>query len=361
MRGVWGLIALAICLSGATVFSPMREARLSIAAQQSDFALFKAQLRVLHPGLYTYASKAEVDSAFAAIDDSLLQPQTSLELYRLLAPLKSLIKDGHTYFYPADSLRERLAREAPMPFSVFWDGKVLWVRAVKNPDWGLKAGDQILTINGRTSQSILKTLLISTLRDGDNQTYPKWIVNRWFALWYRNHFDVPRSWDLTVKSGNGPPRYLQLPLEDWPSVPGTGTKPKGIHLRYEGEIGILSIPSFNHQILKGNYGQKFRPEIKKAFAQLEANNTQQLILDLRDNQGGHISNGKYLLSYLFEERYDLVLAMMKVANPTVESDETRLKNCFWQARSPVRPQANPFGGELIVLMNGGSFSCTGAV
>ncbi|MEL6589443.1 MAG: hypothetical protein AAFQ68_05155, partial [Bacteroidota bacterium] len=110
MRSSWVLIGLAMFLLGASLFSPQQKAVLSVSALKTDFTLFQAQFRDHHPGLYTYASKAEVDSAFAAIDDSLEQVRTSLELYRLLSPLKSLIKDGHTYFYPSDSLRERLAQ-----------------------------------------------------------------------------------------------------------------------------------------------------------------------------------------------------------------------------------------------------------
>lgn len=335
--------------------------RLEPAALQEDFEMFRQRLVQHHPGLYVYASKAQIDSAFAAIETKLDQPMSELAFYRLLTPLKSLIKDGHTYYYPSDQTQSAAAEAGNLPFQAFWDRESLWVREVYYEDIDLEPGDKILKINGIESKEIVQKLMANIIRDGENDTYPRWIMNQWFEQIYKYYYEISEQWELEILDARGEKRKLIFTNQPRISVPEQGEKPKGIELRYEGEVALLKVPSFNHALLKTRYQQKFRPEIKAAFEAIKQNKTENLILDLRDNQGGAIDNGRYLLSYLLEERFALVQALKKVVEPSADITEVRVDDKQFAKLNSTKIRPNRFAGKLVILMNGGSFSCSGAV
>ena len=103
---------------------------------------------------------------------------------------------------------------------------------------------------------------------------------------------------------------------------------------------ILTIKSFDNDLLNELYKQGFTV-IDSVFKRLRAHNTQNLLLDLRDNQGGDFETGRHLLSYLITSS-SLYLT---------GSNESKL----------LQPKENNFTGKLFVLINGGSFSNTGIV
>lgn len=104
---------------------------------------------------------------------------------------------------------------------------------------------------------------------------------------------------------------------------------------------ILTIKSFDPDLLKSHYKQDYYGAIDSVFSVLKRKGTTKLILDLRDNQGGDFEPGRYLLSYL-------------LINPA------RYLLCGKEARL-IQPQTNHFTGRLFVLINGGSFSNTAIV
>ncbi|MFK7925911.1 MAG: S41 family peptidase [Bacteroidia bacterium] len=361
-----GLIGCLIVLfwgfQGAQISPRHRSAeRLDPSALQEDFTIFRQSLKQYHPGLYTYASKSQIDSAFAAIEAKLDQPMSELGFYQLLSPLKSLIKDGHTYFYPSSERKQEVLGSGSLPFQAYWDGQSLWARHIYYTDIALSAGDEILSINGLEAKEIARHLMSNIIRDGKNVSYPRWIMNHWFGQIYRYHYETSEQWELEILDTAGNRRKLRFENQPSGGVPEEGEKPKGIELRYEGEVGLLKVPSFNNVILRTRYQQRFRPEIKAAFETLQQNQTKSLILDLRDNQGGTIDYGRYLLSYLLEERFALVQALKKVSEPLEEQNEKRLTDKSFAKLGWTEPKKHHFRGKLIVLMNGGSFSCTGAV
>ncbi|MEM6345492.1 MAG: S41 family peptidase [Bacteroidota bacterium] len=335
--------------------------RLSVAELQEDFSFFKERLIRYHPGLYTYATQTQIDSAFTAIESQLEQPMDDLAFYQLLSPLKSLIKDGHTYFYPNQQTRDAISEKSALPIDLFWDWENLWVKEVYNATNEVQKGDKVLSINGLNAAKVVEKLMTNIIRDGRADSYPRWIMNHWFNEIYHLHFPIPVQWDLVVEDKEGKEKRIVLANQPRPSVPEQGAKPKGISLYNVGEVTVLKVASFNNSLLKKRYGQKFRLAIKAAFQSILANGTNKLILDLRDNQGGEIDNGRYLLSFLLEERFAIVRSLKKVVAPEQDIDQARLAYKRFSNNGWTKPQALLYDGELLVLINGGSFSCSGAV
>ncbi len=335
--------------------------RLSPAELQEDFAFFKTRLVNYHPGLYAYATKNQVDSAFAAIEAQLNQPMDDLAFYQLLSPLKSLIRDGHTYYYPNEATRDAISQKSALPFDVFWDWEDLWVREVYATNIELKAGDKIKSINTVPAAQVVEKLMNNIIRDGRADSYPRWILNQWFNEFYHYHFPIPEQWELLVEGQDGEEKQIIVANQPRPSVPEQGEKKKGIVLSQRDDALVLKVPSFNNVILKEQYGQKFKTAVAEAFQTIVDSKTEKLILDLRGNQGGEIDNGRYLLSFLLEERFAIVQSLKKVVAPEQDMDQARLAIKGNSGNKWTKPNKLLYSGKLIVLMNGGSFSCSGAV
>ena len=65
---------------------------------------------------------------------------------------------------------------------------------------------------------------------------------------------------------------------------------KGYHLQFSNDssVAILTIRDFHNKVLRRDYGQYFKGEIREIFEEIEASGTKRLVLDLRNNQGGEI-------------------------------------------------------------------------
>ena len=103
-------------------------------------------------------------------------------------------------------------------------------------------------------------------------------------------------------------------------------------------VATLCIRSFDNEILRSVYKQNFDGTIQKIFDQLYNAHCDNLILDVRNNQGGDFEPGKLLLSYLLRQAVKYLPG----------SKEAEI----------ISPRKNSFKGKLVVLINGGSFSST---
>ena len=120
----------------------------------------------------------------------------------------------------------------------------------------------------------------------------------------------------------------------------------------------LTIKDFHKEVLKKEYKQDFKTEISNAFNLIAENRIQQLIIDLRNNQGGDLEYGVYLLSYLLDEPFRILDQYYKVG-----ADETNdeLVKTNGEESGIHACKENRFKGKVYVLINGGSFSNSGIV
>ena len=70
--------------------------KISKSNLKQDLTILKRNLEELHGGLYTYSSKKEINDWFFSTSEHLKDSMGTFEFYRLLAPLNSILKNGHT-------------------------------------------------------------------------------------------------------------------------------------------------------------------------------------------------------------------------------------------------------------------------
>ena len=371
-------IALAGLLSGQT----RPPAKIEPGLLQEDFRIFRSALEEGHSGIYRYTPKPELDRAFDTAVQQVVRPMSALEFYRLLAPVVAKIKCGHTAVLPPRGVQEAMAKTIPLfPFDVeVLDGKVYTLREYM-PDQQHLTGLEVRAINGVPIERILRTMIAAMPGDGDSETVRPWRIGHGgafprllyslagiespFVIEFRDPASgTERKARLSGVRGDfretiGPVRYPR------DQKPDSAADEKFLD---SGRIAVLTIRQF-----AGAAGGRF---LDDAFDQIRRHGSSSLIIDVRNNSGGADELGKKLLSFLVDQPFqyydDLVLNAREFSfSRYVEGGggvipesmlERRADGKFhniqhpnWGLQQPSQPH---FAGQVLALMNGGSFSTT---
>lgn len=334
---------------------------------KADLKYLKTKLENNHPSLYLYASKSTIDKVFDSLENSIFKPLTELEFYKHITIISSIIKDGHTIILPSAEITNSLnSINKFLPYHFVILNNQLFVEMVYTNDNSIPAGSEIISINNVQANEVIKHLSERQVRDGNNLTYPIWILSNYFRQYYSFIFGHPANFGISYKI-NGQTNAASIKAlpkdsiyfyrqKNYPNKIFSNLPNEGLKLKIENgnKYAILTIKDFHNDVLKKEYKQNFDKVIASYFEQINNSKTENLILDLRNNQGGDIENGVYLLSYLLDKPFSVVTEYYCVEN-------NKLQHCKGPSLGQHNPKSNNFKGKLYVLINGGSFSNSGIV
>lgn len=305
----WAGIAAAAPTPG-----PARAPLIAAADLQADAAVLRRAYQQLHPGLYRYRTREQVDAAFAELDREFGRDRTLADAYLAVARLTTYIQCGHTYpnfFNQDDALKQALLERPRVPFEFRWlDGRMVITRSYADVP-GLQRGVEVLAIDGHPVGRILEALLPYSRADGGNEA--KRISN----LEVQGHgryeaFDVffplvfpryeSRPFALQVRSAPGAgTQLLQVPAMTTDQRLAVEGAPRGdtnpwIYRELAAGVGLLEMPTW------ALYNSKFgwKAYLDRLFAELTARGVGDLIIDLRGNEGGD-SVGDRILAHLSDQ------------------------------------------------------------
>ncbi len=138
---------------------------------KTDVTTLKEALTALHPGLYKYNSKQQIDLIFADLYKKIKKPLQEKAFYLLLAKFTEKIGCGHTYLNPLN-LEENIPalympkKVIPLCFVII--NKKIIITHNLTADTSLKKGDEITAINGIAASRIIDSLLLVSRADGKN-------------------------------------------------------------------------------------------------------------------------------------------------------------------------------------------------
>jgi len=325
----------------------------SVRELQTDFKFLRKTIEKTHPNLYLYTPKKEFNLFFDSLYQSIVQPLSEIEFYNLITLINSKVKDGHTMFLPSDEALDYYNQKGKFfPFYIAILNNRLYVSMNCCADTSIKEGAEILSINRINAKNILTYLLTRQIRDGNNQSYPVWILTTYFKEYFGFSFGHPDMFFITYRIENNDEDTTTINALSKDSINfyrefkyskrnSVSYEKQGItlQLNQQSNIATLAIKSFDNDILNSVYKQNFDSAIQKVFNQIYDAHIPNLILDIRNNQGGDFEPVKSLLSYL-------LLQPVKYLPGSKEEKTIILKK-------------NSFKGNLYILINGGSFSSTG--
>jgi hypothetical protein len=387
------LIAL-IVLRAKGQFNPAAifEKKFSRDQLRKDFGLFRTSLEKIHPALYRYTSRRQMDSIFGNTYEALPDTMAYKTFYKLLASINSHIHCQHTAVAPKIQDLELIRKEAKMfPYEIMWDfepAKAYAISDVSN-EGGIKPGTEIVAIGGQPIQAIYDTLIKYLFADGYNVTSKQVrLVPFDFQHWYYFFIGRPDTFDIdflvngvTLKKKvaaltideyhRNAAKYIRKTDPDIQRIikyyrPKQKLKPYRLEF-LSGSTALLTL---------NEYGSlEF---IEEAFIKIKNKKAKNLIIDVRQNRGGWDNFGFELFSYLIKSpaRYydslyttitdiDFLLkhtekdsAWYKASKHLWWSDSKPLPNSLSEGLSLIQPKQHRFEGDVYVLMTGKSMSTT---
>jgi len=319
--------------------------KIPVDELKSDLQHLINKLREYHPRLYSYTSEDTFKGKVSQILSRLDTDMSLEEFYLQIAPLVASVKCSHTGIrLPAEYQKFISENGNFLPLEVFIQGKRAFSLSHHGPEsMGMVPGIEIISINGRPVSLIIDELLSMIPAEGNCQTTKYQEINRDFHRYFylADHSD---SFEIEFTSSRGLQKslieacnYNRLKRE----VHLESMLPVHFRLDEDPEVGVLEIASFGIRDMDAYFTL-----LDTTFQWLGKENIPNLVVDLRDNSGGHPIFAAQLLSYLTDHEFTYFQR-----NPDVAD--------FEPLYNSMQPNQYHYNGNLFVLVNGACLSTTG--
>lgn len=400
-RTIFTIIAaagLVSCGVGKNSFSPAK--KYSPQQLQKDYDEYRGTLEAHHPGLYWYTPKDSMDYYFELgrkqLTDSLTEPQ----FRKVLSYVTAKINCGHTTVRPSKAWNKysdttRLGKMFPLSMKV-WEEAMVVTANLNRRDTVLKRGTVITKINGRTKESITDTLFDYISTDGYNRTHKfQSLSNRgFFGSLYTSLFGLSEKYDIEYKDSSGAIKKIFIPVYNpaadtagrgtrtfRPSSQPQPSKKERRQLRLN-SMRLLRIDTANHSAMMdlASFGKGYglKQFFHNSFEALEKNKITHLIIDLRSNGGGSVTNSTLITRYIADKKFKIADSLYAIRRGSPYA--RHIQNHFWnklfisfftKKRAPgnyhfgyferhyFKPKKNNhFDGKVYILTGGNSFSAS---
>ncbi|MFN7913454.1 MAG: S41 family peptidase [Bacteroidota bacterium] len=372
-------------------FSLAQNKKADLVTQKFDTSQLKQDVRLLkkvilkmHPVVGIYHPIIYFDSLLTQLEHDITKPLTTKEFY---IRLKSTIDDlqcGHSEVGVSKAYAKAMAKRKVNCSPYFFvpvHNKVYGIASISKKDTLIKKGDEILSINSISTQSLLSMCKKMITVDGQILTGKDYLLQSTFNAFYQSLTFRPDTYTVQFKRGNLPPqevKYKAVSLTKIPDLP-IKAKPDSTLITYkkaaikhrfynDNQICYLKLSRFSHR--------KFKKAYRKIFKKIEKNKTNQLILDLRDNGGGSLANFYRLISYFHDTTLNQSLYTKVNGYPekkyTKGNFGFKITKLFFRVAGhykhhgdtsfytiAIKPnKRNHYNGKVVVLINGASFSAS---
>jgi len=363
MLGRLSLMSLLMLLYLA-VHSQEAAKQFTIDQLREDLLFLRHKMETKNVNLYLYTPKKTMDSVFDALYAGINRPMSAREFYFHITAMEPYVKDGHSYLLPAKALQKEYVEQAVyFPLNFIEYGGKIYITQNFSENSNLETGDEIMTINGEKAMDVFNQLVAHQVRDGDDLLYPKYLSQTYFRSFYGFLNGFPPVYKLEIiKAGAQKTNFSinALPLAVIKQKRKLVANPRYDRTNFDTAISwqihkeqsyaLLQIRTWSNDILKSDYKERFKTSIDAFMEALKDSEPQNLLIDLRGNQGGEGGNGIYLLRYLLDRPFIYFYSVKAYKN------NMQLKNAAPALRKTNYPMDYVFKGNVYVLTDGGSFS-----
>lgn len=347
-----------------------------------DYTILKNVLTQGHPNLYEYTTKSQWDSLFAKYEGKKLKTiENNTDLYKGITELTDHIRDGHLIV-----MRPQLDA-IPHLFP-------LWLKIINGKlytdtdDFGIPVGSEIISIDGINGTAIRKALLKYAPSDGFNTTKKERQIEREFGILHFYEFGAKSTYLVEYKTPSYQLITKTIKSQSFESI-GRRFNKRNSHfakntLRKK-EPYLYFVDSLNTAVLTLNTFTlevaKFQSAVKAIFKEIKRKKCKNLIIDIRQNEGGYPLNAINTFSYVarmpFKQRSssEVVTAVLPekrygqnlVNGYTYETffkkyyEHAEKKENKWRLTKDENepfmiPNKKRFNGKVYVLIGGKTFS-----
>lgn len=356
---------------------------------QSDYALFRAILERDHPGLYWYTPVDSMNYYFEKGRSMLQDSLTETGFRTVLSYVLAKIRCGHTTVRTSKAYSRRgTGRYFPLVIKAWGDTSVV-TQNLSRRDSNVVRGSLLTAINNVPMRSIIDSMFQHLSADGYNLTHKyQTISNRGvFGSTYTALFGVRQKYKVSYIDTLGRERadsvslYVVRPDTSRrlrPPLPQPSKKERkkqlllaNRSLRFDSAVNmaIMDVGTFT----KGFHLPHF---FKSSFKELKKRKTKNLIIDLRSNGGGSVTNSNLLTKFIADKPFRIAdtLYALHRASPYRKYQKDRLANGLFLLfmtrkkqdgnyhfryfeRKDFKPKKkNHFKGNVYILTGGNTFS-----
>ncbi len=320
------------------------EYKYNVSALREDFIQMRDSIRAMHPALYAFTDRETFDQIFARQLRDLRAPLSGASFYRQLAPLVARIGCGHSSLRLPESWWTGQP-DRYIPIRIFFADSNVYLKSYLGNGRGIPAGSVIIAINDRTMHEMVEFLYTAVPADGYNRGYRQAVLEDRFAYYYAMYYGFPEKFLIKYRhpKSNWIEEIILDPVLEADLALKVVWQPLlDFELREDPPVAILRINNFNYYAPEQEAA--FKTYIDSIFTRIHQSDIDNLILDVRDNNGGNPFCAAHILSYISEE-------------PIPYFDRQFGKYAI--LADPLPLAENRFDGGLYVLINGRDFSTTG--
>lgn len=391
-------IAYCSCTASKSSFSPGK--KYSLQQVQKDYEVYQNILTIHHPSLYWYTSQDSMNQYFQWGKEHLKEGMTEPEFRRVLSYVTSKINCGHTTVRVSKDWNKyadtvKLAKMFPLSMKV-WDEGMVVTANLHRRDSILKRGMVIKSINGISWQTIIDTFFNYLSTDGYNRTHKyQSISNRGvFGSLYSSLFGASDKYAVVYNDETGQEKKISIPVYNpandtlfrgtrsfvRPTTPRPSRKER--KEQDKNAVRLLKIDSTAHTAMMdlSSFGRGYglRPFFRNSFRALNNNKIGHLIIDVRGNGGGSVTNSTQLSRFIALDKFKVSDSLYAPAKRSPY--QHYIQNNFWNKlfmtfftskkkdgmyhfgyfeRHYFKPKKNNhYDGQVYILIGGNSFSAT---
>lgn len=281
---------------------------------ENDLVIYMTALEESHPNLYRFTPKKTFDSLFATVKANLSEKTTELDFFRSISKISSLIREGHSYVIPPLNLSSTIHQKKLFPLQVLVEDKQIIVRESRVEELSYLKGVTIESINGKSIQSILKTLEESTSSVSafnNSRLISELSLYNNFALAYYYYIDSTSNFQIKYRSvSTGKSTSLEfngsnnklLKLKNYPELPQEPKPAFDLKIDEQNSLAIMKISTFAYWLVVKDRNE-YLDFFEDSFTLLKDKGIENLIIDVRGNRGGEEMLAGRLLRYLIEDEF----------------------------------------------------------
>ena len=291
-----GLIVLVLGVFSSTVALSQSFGEKHTAEElRNDLRILHEALDKFHTGMYWYTPKDSVELAFEKANRLVKDNMSTLEFFRIMAPLVGLSREDHTDMYLPDALKTEIKEKGKFfPFTVVYLDKRLFVLRNGSDNDSLVPGTEITHINSEpvdllglklgelfASDGYIKTVKYSDLRG--------FSFSRYYLYTYGNvdSFKVKTSTGETFDVSPLSIKEINANIKSRNAESSTEQKEWLEFKILDNSIAYLGIHDFSNDSYKENtINRNYKKFLKESFETIKEKDIKTLVIDLSENGGG---------------------------------------------------------------------------
>lgn len=411
----YSVIFLLVILSSCASIRKHNEQRASCIPPEQlkeDIDYAYSKLQQMHPQLYWYIPKQELELKFDSLKKTITEPLTPLQFYFKLQPVIAGIREGHLSLrIPRKKFTKREIKKFEHQkglfsrFEYYVEGDQMYIIENHDSIEDIKPGTEILSINNVPVSDYIKKYRSLISSDGYNTTFQSYFLKDLFFNFYTAEHGLSskavietvykgekHTYTLNRESKSNTDvekdkemkkRTQEKKLNDYVASSNSYNRSFKF-LDKDSTIAYIKVKSFSR-----DYSDEF---YKKTFSKIKDAKSEYLIIDVRNNYGGSLYEINNLYSYLADKPFTLIkpsqvtsrgtplrtnyfrksapleYAFKSIAYPSyffAQAFSTYKKDgkvyYKMKADKPTKPNKEAFHGKVFVLINGASFSASSII